>query len=341
MTAFVATLVGLALAAAVLVVVRATGQSHLARRLANLGGAVFLVLFVMINVSDWPGGFLNQFWLDHAIVGATAGTLLLAATVFLIYRYRDQQQQELLDESIVDAGRTELVDRLVEVDIALSLLCAPAQPALCEDVHERVPHGLEWLKQHRDEAGILVDVSWADADPRVRVSAEHENARDWRLPLLDETVRRVADGVRDWGPILMRSRAGERDLVAFANVRLVLVHLDQEVQHGSVMDTGVAHDLQHVVRRFARLLVVDEQTAEPRAKLLVPAFDAELASHPVTTADAIAKALLKRIEDHIESRVRLKRHRGRRTNVGRTPPSARQEKASPAPLDVAPVPVPH
>jgi hypothetical protein len=43
-TALLATLVGLALAAAVLIVVKATSQSHLARQLANVGGAVCLVL---------------------------------------------------------------------------------------------------------------------------------------------------------------------------------------------------------------------------------------------------------------------------------------------------------
>lgn len=340
MTALLATLVGLALAAAVLVVVKATGQSHLARQLANVGGIVCLVLFVLINVSDWPGGFLNQFWTDHAIVGATVGTLLLAATVFLIYRYRDQQQQDLVDESIVDAGRTALVDRLVEVDVALSLLCAPTEPALCRNVRRKASHGLEWLEQHRDEAGILVDISWADAHPRVRVHAQHEHVDGWRLPLLDETVRRVADGVREWGPILMRSRAGERDLVAFANVRLVLVHLDQEAQHGAPLDLRAAHDLQRVVRRFACLLVVDEQTAEPRVKLVVPAFERELAWHPMTTKDKFAKALLQRIEDHIESRVRLKRRRRRPASVSRTPPSASQ-KVSVVPLDTVTVSGPH
>jgi hypothetical protein len=310
-TALLATLVGLALAAAVLVVVKATGQSHLARQLANVGGIGCLVLFVLINVSDWPGGFLNQFWTDHAIVGATVGTLLLAATVFLIYRFRDQQQQDLVDESIVDAGRTELVERLFEVDVALTLIHASTEPDLCHRTEwQRVASGLDWLKEHLGDTKVVVDGSWAELDTRLRVHAQRLRPDEWRLPVLDEAVRRVADGVREWGPILLRSRAGELDLVAFANVRVVLEHFAHRLQQGERIDEAAA-DLQHVVRRFARVLVVDEQTPQPRAKLLVPAFVEELAAHPMTTKDEVALNLLERIERHVESRVRVEKRRRR------------------------------
>jgi hypothetical protein len=336
MTAILGALLGLALAAVVLVVVKTTGQNHLARHLATVGGAVCLVLFVMINVSDWPAGFLNQFWLDHAIVGATAGSLLLAATVFLIYRYRDQQQQDLVDESIVDAGRTELVDRLVEVDVALSLLCAPVQPELCQTSDwQKTTHGLEWLREHLDQAGVAVDGSWAELDPRFQGHGQHVHAEEWRLPLLDQMIRRVAGGVRDWGPILMRSRAGQRDLVAFANVRLVLLHLDRLLRQDVPMDTSVARDLQRVVRRFAHLLEVDEQTPEPRTRLVVPSLEQKLVLSPTTANDPTAVELLERIEGHIRSRVRRGK-RWTRPHPGEEVSSVQaEEKHAPAaPLDV-------
>jgi hypothetical protein len=154
---------------------------------------------------------------------------------------------------------------------------------------------------------VVDDAYWAEQDPRLWAHARHVDREDWRLQLIDQMCRRVAGGVRDWGPILLKSRQGQRDLVAFANVRVVLLELDRRLRLGVQLDTTAARELQHVVRRFAHLLEVDQQTSEPRKKLFVP-DEQRSASVELPEGDPVA-SVLQQISSHIDRRTRPPKRR--------------------------------
>lgn len=170
MIALIATVLGVLVAVALLIVLELAGNHPIGPRLATVAGAPCLVLFVLVNVSDWPGGFLNQFWLEHAIIGASAGTMLLGATVYLVYRYRDHQQQRDLDESVVDAGQSGLVDHLIDIDVGLSLVCREDASALDRWPDWQDPERpLRWLRHRRHELLATANHKPSAHDPRSQV----------------------------------------------------------------------------------------------------------------------------------------------------------------------------
>lgn len=234
-------------------------------------GVVCLVLFMLMNISDWPGGFLNTFWLNHAIIGASAGTLLLGATVFLVYRHRDQQAQNRLAESIVDAGQSGLVEQLVNIDVALSLLCAQDESPLCAWPDWNGPgRPLRWLNERRYELLSTQNYRAKLTDPRALVPSSVIQMAVWRVELIRQMIRRISSGVKEWGPIMMQSRQGQRELVTYARLRVVLLHVEDNLCSSLEISTAPIVALQQEVRALAWRLELEGQAPSQRVELVEP-----------------------------------------------------------------------
>lgn len=238
-------------------------------------GLVSAGLFIGLNVSDWPGGFLGDFWRDHPIIGSSAGGLLLLATGFFFFDYRDRSTQATLDEKVAAAGRSGVVDHLVEVDVVLSLVCSPwnildeswgkwAQP----------DRPLRWLRQHGEARLQTNKHQPSEGDPRSLVTPESVPPEAWRTSLVDQAVRRVSAGIRSWGPVMSRSRAGQQDLIALGEVRIVLLEVQDELSRsGPAVSTATVQQLQARCRVLAWDFERRAGVPNQRSELVEPGLD--------------------------------------------------------------------
>lgn len=205
------------------VVVRAR-QGRLGRGallgLASLCG----VGLVTMTITDWPAESLARFWADHSVLSATLSTLLLVGAGFLAFEARDNLEQQELTESLATAAFGGLVDHMIDVDLALALLCdVEPPPAL---VTTGKP--LRWLRDERDHY-----VSRQSDDPRqvlppvIAIAALDE----WREQLVDQALRRVMAAMRDWAPLLCQTRQGTSVLVRVGRLRNGLLLLQRQIDN--------------------------------------------------------------------------------------------------------------
>ncbi len=118
----------LVVAALYFVAVRAARRrAWSARVLIGLSVLSGLVLLAMV-LTDWPGEQLNQFWADHSIFASVLSTVLLVSLGYLAFEARETAEQADLNRSVTSAGLSGLVDHLVDVDIALSMLASETAP---------------------------------------------------------------------------------------------------------------------------------------------------------------------------------------------------------------------
>lgn len=218
-------------AAASYALVRVRRSSSLSRAQLAVGAVVCLVLFIAVNLSDWPGTVLATFWAQHPIFAATASTLPLLGVGFFAFeaheaRVRKERadDQEELDRKVASTGRSGLVDHLVDVDVALALLAWDQA-----DVRSRWPgydgsgRPLRWLREGRHRLGRGPDGLALPTDPRSS-GTPYEIAPDsWREALVDQAVRRIMAGIKEWGPLLTPSEDGTKDLIDVGSVRIELI----------------------------------------------------------------------------------------------------------------------
>lgn len=214
-------------AALLFVVVAAIQFGRLGRRwLIALAAACGLSLLVML-VSDWPLGVLSKFWADHSVLSATLSTVLFVGVGVLAFEAHDARVQADLDESVTAAGMGGIVDHVIDVEVALALASAPLEPdtAVWGDWAEP-GRPLRWLRATRNLLEASETGGPSSTDPRGLSAAENLHCADidWRGELLDQAVRRVIGGLRDWAAVVGRSRNGQHALVQLGKLRIRLLN---------------------------------------------------------------------------------------------------------------------
>jgi hypothetical protein len=205
-----------------------------------------LGLIAMV-VTDWPGEQLSRFWADHSILATVVSSLLLVSVGYLAFEAGESAEQVKLNQCVTSAGLSGLVDHLVDVDIALSMI---ARNRLSAD-YERDGKPLRWVRPIRER------LQAAEADPDVQIHGVglpgQPAAPDWHHDLVDQCIRRVIAGMRDWAALVSVSDDGRTVLKKLGEVRLGLMQLRNEIgSHG--LDQPDGH--LHILRKRLQLMAV-------------------------------------------------------------------------------------
>lgn len=165
-------------------------------------------LLVML-LSDWPTGWLSEFWAEHSVLAAVLTTVLTVGFAFMAYEAHDLHVQDRLHSNVSAAGMGGVVEPLAAVRRAIELTAAPEAP------EELGADGrpLKWLSGDR-----LVSEG-------VPAAAQVVGPESWRAELVDQAIRRLAVAMRDWGPLIGTSRRGLELLESMGELRLVLMRL--------------------------------------------------------------------------------------------------------------------
>ncbi len=225
----------------------ASKSQDLPLRVAAVG---CLVLFILVNLSDWPGTVLADFWAQHAILAGTASTLPLVGVGYFAFEAHDQRTQGRIDSSVAATGRGGVVDHLVDIDVALALVGWDYSAVKQRWPTFDDPNGrpLRWLRRERELLGRSAESAVRSTDPRgIELPAEVP-VEPWRRDLVDQCIRRVMAGIKEWGPILSRSSDGQQDLIDLGDVRLKLLPL---ADHSRPLSTTEMKKVQRQCRALA------------------------------------------------------------------------------------------
>ena len=286
----ISALVGLAVVAFALTVGLVV---HRARRgLLASGSLVVLALvcgiaLVVMNLSDWPTGSLTSFWTEHSVVAATLSTLLLGGAGFLAFEARDNLEQSRATESLATAAFGGLVDHMLDIDLALAFLVGAEPP----DAMQTDGRPLRWLRSQRDE---LVKLN--ESDPRQAAGGDWRGGQHeaWREILVDQAIRRVMGGMRDWAPLLTQTRDGTGVLVRIGQLRNQLLNAQRALE---ASDWAEARQHVRLVRAECQVLAlglelgsgIDEGQLRPGV-LTKPSPDLET-THAAAQMDQLCKAV--------------------------------------------------
>ena len=269
-------LIFLAAAVALFVLVASVQLGRLSpRSLLCLALGCGLALLAML-LTDWPWGVLSKFWADHSVLSAVLSTVLLVGVGFLAFEARDARVQSNLDSSVTAAGMGGVVHHLVDVEVALALASKPNQPDV-EGWTNWADAGrpLRWLRDRRDRLSRSQSGGPSAADPRSYIT---ENEIDlhtdnlWRSDLLDQGVRRIIGALRDWAPVLGRSRNGQSVLVDLGQLRNNLLAAQAKLSSG---------DASGALRQMTKL----------RRECRIMALALELGSGSITVRDEVLTSL--------------------------------------------------
>lgn len=187
-------------------------------------------------LTDWPLGVLSKFWADHSVLSAVLSSLLLVGVGFLAFEVHDTRVQSELDDNVTAAGMGGIVDHVVDIEVALTLASAPKPP-------DPVQWGdwsangrpLRWLRDRRELLNRAEAGGPSATDPRRHEPPGQlaDGADSWRTDLLDQCVRRVIAALRDWAPVLGRSRNGQAALVDLGKLRNELLKVQAALVAGA------------------------------------------------------------------------------------------------------------
>ena len=196
-----------------------------ARVLAVLSAISGIGLILMV-LTDWPSEQLSSFWADHSILAAVVSSLLLISVGYLAFEAGESFEQAELSRSVSSAGLSGLVDHLVDIDIALWTLTNDHPPA--ELSIDGKP--LRWIRPVRERLQ-------AGADPATVIQARTDPAShdpfDWRSTVVDQCIRRIIAGMRDWAALISTSDDGRLVLKRLGQLRLTLLELQKELRCGN------------------------------------------------------------------------------------------------------------
>lgn len=241
---------------------------HALLRLLTVACAVALLVMLL---SDWPFELLADFWADHSVLAGLLSTVLLVALGFLGFEDAEQRRQERLDSSLTAAGLSGVVDHMVDVEVALSLLSLDGPPAYegWEAWSDPTGKPLRWLR-HRRERLFVSSESWPTEDPRLLGALiPCSEPEVWRSQLIDQAVRRLSAALRDWSPVIGVSRNGRIMLVAIASVRKDLMRLSAHLDQARGVDAAeLLLELRTRCRLLAYYFEKQSQSYPPRPEIL-------------------------------------------------------------------------
>ncbi|MCV7206165.1 hypothetical protein B7435_02295 [Mycolicibacterium peregrinum] len=223
-------------------------------------------------LTDWPLGVLSKFWADHSVLSAVLSSLLLVGVGFLAFEVRDTRVQSELDDSVTAAGMGGIVDHVVDIEVALALAAAPTPP-------DPVQWGdwsadgrpLRWLRDRHELLNRAETGGPSPTDPRHHEPPGQltDGADSWRMDLLDQCVRRVIGGLRDWAPVLGRSRNGQAALVDLGKLRNELLKVQAALVAGRISEAcRIMARLRRDCRVIALALEMRSGVEQPRAEVL-------------------------------------------------------------------------
>ena len=278
MTTIIAFAVSLLISVGAFAVVLLSRRTRIPHGWLIAGAAACWLAFVVLNISDWPLETLAPFWRDHAIISGTISAVLLLAIGFLAFEVYDRQQQEQMDRAIVAAGRAGVVDHLIEIDVALSLAAAGSQAHTAEmwPTWREPGRPLRWLRVGRDRLNTTDGVPSGE-DPRAMPLPTSISNDEWRREIVDQSLRRLMAGMRDWANLLGRSRDGQQDLADLGEVRLRLLELHAALARGDAGGAGrILAACQRSVRtmgwRFEERSFETDEPRRYRSELVDPAW---------------------------------------------------------------------
>ncbi|MCQ1953629.1 hypothetical protein [Arthrobacter sp. zg-Y238] len=172
-------------------------------------------------LTDWPWELLNTFWADHSVLTSLLSSILLVGLVFLVYERGEQRRQEEMVEGLTGAGVGGMVDHVIDVEAALAILVLRTPPDQISPqywAHWRDDgKPLRWLRSGRE---ILTG-----DDPRKLPVGFDASLPAWGHEILDQSIRRLLSGMRDWAPLIGASKDGTSVLLLLSEIRVDLMSL--------------------------------------------------------------------------------------------------------------------
>ena len=163
-----------------------------------------------------------------------------------------------------------IVDKLIDVDVALGLVCSGEDPrASGWTDYSTTGRPLRWIRQHRDRLADRAGHS-RDEDPRTwpaRLPPTADAA--WRVDLVDQCIRRLLTAIRDWSPVINTSRNGTQVLIAIAELRKDLMALDTRLTGEGQDPLPLLVSLRQRVRLLSAFLEVLSGAVPPRPEILL------------------------------------------------------------------------
>lgn len=151
------------------------------------------------------------------------------------------------------AGAGGLVDHLVDAEVALALVTLPEPP-------ETVTSGwsgwaapgkpLRWLRESREA------LDGGSSDPRVMTPSSTQTIAPERAELVDQAIRRILAGMRDWTPLLGASSEGTAALLILSRVRSDLMNVHERIDRGGPQSSDEAREAITDLRRRPRVLAL-------------------------------------------------------------------------------------
>lgn len=211
-----------------------------------------VAILAAVVISDWPTDWLNEFWASHSVLAAVGTTALLAAVAFLAFEARETAKQEELSRKVSVAGLSGLVDRLIDVDLALFMI----QQGNAVAGYTRDGRPLQWLSTTREELQAAA-AQWNGRrdDPELTHALSDED----RAELLGQCVRRTVGGMRDWASLVGTSADGREALVSLGEVRIALLEVSGTLRREEHEE--LEHQLNALRRRVQLLAFIFEKVS--------------------------------------------------------------------------------
>jgi hypothetical protein len=162
-----------------------------------------------------------------------------------------------------------MVSHLVDVDVALGLICSEQDPAANGwEGYDAPGRPLRWVHKHRDRLARTAGPN--HDDPRTWAAVlPGAGPAQWRETLVDQCIRRLLAGIRDWSVLVNTSRNGTRVLIAIAELRKDLMELAGLLRDGTSDPLPLLISLRQRARVLSAFLEQLSGAEPPRQEVLL------------------------------------------------------------------------
>lgn len=271
---------------------------HLSPRTSLIVSVACGVALIVMVLTDWPVESMSRFWADHSVLAGILSSVLLVGLVFLVYEQAERRDQEQRATGLSGAGAGGLVDHLVEVETALALMTSPKSPA------DLVPawtgwatseKPLRWLRESRDV------LDGGESDPRTLRLSTQAFIDPRRADLVDQAIRRLLAGMRDWTPLLGASDAGISALLILSRARSDLMDIHQQILSAHADADAVEGIVERIMdlRRRLRVLTLcfERWSGAPAYRSEVLTTMHPLPDGPADFGDVVGRSLDRRLSE--------------------------------------------